>query len=138
MIRDLDIAGSNTDARRLEVVAEGLSIFGGVATFKEAQGGQVPRVEQITRKAVWWSFLGKLVDDGLARLRLSCNLSLQSSGCTSHPSGERRGGVVQEVVQFVGVFGGQSGCSLAVGEAGQPWCGWPVAFCSGGVGRRAA
>ena len=31
MIRDLDIAGSNTDARRLEVVAEGLSIFGGVA-----------------------------------------------------------------------------------------------------------
>ena len=30
MIRDLTIAGSNTDARRLEVVAEGLSIFRGV------------------------------------------------------------------------------------------------------------
>ena len=28
--------------------------------------------------------------------------------------------MVQEVVQFAGVFGGQSGCSLAVGEAGQP------------------
>ena len=56
----------------------------------------------------------------------------------SHPSGERRGGVVQEVVQFAGVFGGQSGCSLAVGEVGQPRCGWPVAFSSGGVGRRAA
>ena len=53
----------------------------------EAQGGQVPRVERIT----------------------------QGSRYTSHPSGERSGGMVQEVVQFVGVFG-QSGCSLAVGE----------------------
>ena len=75
MIRVLDIAGSNTDARRLEVVAERLSIFGGVqlaldaslvsnhhgdgtrlrksdkfAIGKGAQGGQVPRVERITRK----------------------------------------------------------------------------------------
>ena len=88
MIRDLDIAGSNTDARRLEVVAEGLSIFGGAqlaldatlvsthhgdgtplrksdkmdgvcfAIGKEAQGGQVPRVERITREgwgSWWWS-----------------------------------------------------------------------------------
>ena len=36
MIRDLDIAGSNTDARRLEVVAEGLSIFGGVQLALDA------------------------------------------------------------------------------------------------------
>ena len=36
MIRDLDIAGSNTDARRLEVVAEGLSIFGGVQLTLDA------------------------------------------------------------------------------------------------------
>ena len=44
MIRDLDIAGSNTDAQRLEVVAEGLSIFGGVqlaldATLESAHHG---------------------------------------------------------------------------------------------------
>ena len=54
--------------------------------------------------------------------------TLQGSGCTSHPSGKRRGGVVQEVVQFAGVFGGESGCSLTVGEAGQPRCGGPVAL----------
>ena len=75
MIRDLDIAGSNTDARRLEVVAEGLSIFGGVqlaldATLVSTHHGdgrplrksdmmdevalqlarRQPRVERITRK----------------------------------------------------------------------------------------
>ena len=36
MIRDFDIAGSNTYARRLEVVAEGLSIFGGVQLALDA------------------------------------------------------------------------------------------------------
>ena len=41
-----------------------------------------------------------------------------------------------EVVQFVGVFDGHSGSSLAVGEAGQPRCGGPVTFGTGGVGRR--
>ena len=54
---------------------------------------------------------------------LAISGTLQGSRRTSHPSGERRGGVVQEVVQFAGVFGGQSGCSLTGGEAGQPRCG---------------
>ena len=36
MVRDLDIARSNTDSRRLEVVAEGLSVFGGVQLALDA------------------------------------------------------------------------------------------------------
>ena len=36
LVRDLDIARSNTDARRLEVVAEGLSVFGGVQLVLDA------------------------------------------------------------------------------------------------------
>ena len=68
---------------------------------------------------------------------LAISGTLQGSGCTSHPLGERRGGVVQEVVQLLACSGPkrlQSHC----------WRGGatPVrlASClsSGGVGRRAA
>ena len=166
MVGDLDIAGSNTRCTEVggrgrgtvhfrrcavgtgcnfgvhpswgwdtfeEVRQDGRGCF---AIGKEAQGGQVPRVERITRKGPfgghcwgsWWTMVTR--DSGF----LAISGTLQGSWCTSHPSGERRGGVVQEVVQFAGVFGGQSGCSLIVGEAGQPPCGGPVTFGSGGVG----
>ena len=36
MVRDLDIAHSHTDARRFEVVAEGVSVFGGVQLALDA------------------------------------------------------------------------------------------------------
>ena len=36
MVRDLDIAQGNSDSRRLEVIAEGLSLFGGVQLALDA------------------------------------------------------------------------------------------------------
>ena len=140
MIRDLDIAGSNTDARRWEVVTEGLSIFGGVqlaldATLVSTHHGDGTLLRksdkmdgvalQLARRRkearypelsgdhtegpVWWSLLAKLVDDGPARLRFSCNLWHTAKLRAHLASFGRAQRWREEVVQFVGVFGGQSG-----------------------------
>ena len=57
MVRNLDIARSSTDARSLEVVAEGLAIFGGVqyavdATLVSAPPLRRNSVEE-SRHDVW-------------------------------------------------------------------------------------
>ncbi len=63
------------------------------------------RVERITWKGPfscdcwrsWWTMVSR------NRSFLAMSGTLQGSGCTPHPSGERRGGVVPEVMQFAGV-----------------------------------
>ena len=145
MITDLDIAGSNTDARRLEVVAEGLSIFGGVldgvalqlarrrkeVRFPELSGshGRARLVVIAGEVGGRWSretqaFLQSLAHckaQGAPRiLRASAEVAWYRRWCS------------------LLVCSAAKAVAVSLLEAEQPRCGGPVAFGAGGVGRRAA
>ena len=104
MFRDLDIVPLRTDGRRLEVVAEGLTLYAGCqlaldatvvsplhggATHRRradiedgvgrpgnAKEGRTPSCARATAVRVWWSLREKSVEGGLKRPRRSCGLWL--------------------------------------------------------------
>ena len=132
MVRDLDIALGHSDSRRLEVIVESLSLFGGVQLALDATWClrimETERSVEESRHLQWSGSEARWQ----AKFR-AVSRTAQGTVCAENPPGKRPCCALQRVEQFVVLFGSESVRNFAAGTTRSPRSRRTFPFCARGA-----